>query len=222
MAQLADNLRALRPGLAGSPAPGSTGRRAARLRRRRRGGGRARRPRGARRTSSPRRSRLDRWTTSTSRRWSASSGPGAVRGLRARCASWSASCERQGYLTRGDDGLPLTPRALRRLGETALRRVFAQLDAAGHGEHDDQRPGAADERTGLTRPWEFGDERPLDVVADGRERRCAGRVSSVGRWSGPLEVEDFEVAETERRTSAAVALCVDLSFSMVQEAAGAR
>jgi uncharacterized protein with von Willebrand factor type A (vWA) domain len=32
-----------------------------------------------------------------------------------------------------------------------------------------------------------------------------------------LAVEDFEVTETERRTSAAVALCVDLSFSMVQD-----
>jgi uncharacterized protein with von Willebrand factor type A (vWA) domain len=35
---------------------------------------------------------------------------------------------------------------------------------------------------------------------------------------GPLlDVEDFVVAETERRTSAAVALLVDLSFSMIQE-----
>jgi uncharacterized protein with von Willebrand factor type A (vWA) domain len=32
-----------------------------------------------------------------------------------------------------------------------------------------------------------------------------------------LEVEDFQIAETERRTSAAVALCVDLSFSMVAD-----
>lgn len=30
-------------------------------------------------------------------------------------------------------------------------------------------------------------------------------------------VEDFEVVETERRTTAAVALCVDMSWSMVQE-----
>ena len=30
-------------------------------------------------------------------------------------------------------------------------------------------------------------------------------------------VEDFEVVETERRTTAAVAVCVDLSFSMVTE-----
>ncbi|MGN6751473.1 MAG: hypothetical protein ACTHJJ_02850, partial [Intrasporangium sp.] len=32
-----------------------------------------------------------------------------------------------------------------------------------------------------------------------------------------LSVDDFEVVETERRTSAAVALCVDMSFSMFHE-----
>src|SRR5262249_51461715 len=39
-----------------------------------------------------------------------------------------------------------------------------------------------------------------------------------GRRPGmTLLVEDFEAVETERGSSAAVALCVDLSFSMVQE-----
>jgi uncharacterized protein with von Willebrand factor type A (vWA) domain len=32
-----------------------------------------------------------------------------------------------------------------------------------------------------------------------------------------LTVDDFEVVETERRASAAVALCVDLSFSMLRD-----
>jgi uncharacterized protein with von Willebrand factor type A (vWA) domain len=32
-----------------------------------------------------------------------------------------------------------------------------------------------------------------------------------------LDVADFEVAETERRASAAVALCVDLSYSMISQ-----
>ena len=72
--------------------------------------------------------------------------------------------ERQGYVSRGDDGLRLTPRAIRRLGETALRRVFQQVDAAGRGDHDDRAAGQADEPTGLTRQWEFGDELPLDTV----------------------------------------------------------
>jgi uncharacterized protein with von Willebrand factor type A (vWA) domain len=122
--------------------------------------------------------------------------------------------EQQGYLTRGEDGLRLTPRAVRRLGQTALRRVFAQLTAAGHGDHDDRRTGAADEPTGLTRPWVFGDELPIDAP---RTVANALRRSGLSATGVALDVEDFEVTETERRTSAAVALCVDLSFSMVQD-----
>jgi uncharacterized protein with von Willebrand factor type A (vWA) domain len=127
--------------------------------------------------------------------------------------------EAQGYVTRGDDGLRLTPRAVRRLGQTALKRVFEQLAASGHGDHDDHRTGSADEPTGLTRPWVFGDELPIDAAKTvGNALRRAG-LSPSTRASGAvtLDVEDFEVTETERRTSAAVALCVDLSFSMVQD-----
>jgi uncharacterized protein with von Willebrand factor type A (vWA) domain len=128
--------------------------------------------------------------------------------------------EQQGYVSRGDDGLRLTPRAVRRLGQTALKRVFDQLAATGHGNHEDHRTGSADEPTGLTRPWVFGDELPIDAsrtVANALRR--AGLGPSTGSRVGAvqLDVEDFEVTETERRTSAAVALCVDLSFSMVQD-----
>ena len=122
--------------------------------------------------------------------------------------------EQQGYLTRGDDGLRLTPRAVRRLGQTALRRVFAQLDGSSNGDHDDQRTGAADEPTGLTRSWVFGDELPIDAP---RTVSNALRRSGLGPNGVALEVGDFEVTETERRISAAVALCVDLSFSMVHD-----
>ena len=134
--------------------------------------------------------------------------------------------ERQGYLNRTDEGLRLPPGALRRWGQTALKRVFAQLEASGRGDHDDRRTGSADERTGLTRPWEFGDELPIDAprtVANAL-RRSAGSLSwgsaglpEPGQGGVALAVEDFEVIETERRTTAAVALCVDLSYSMVQD-----
>jgi len=124
--------------------------------------------------------------------------------------------ERQGYLHRGQDGVTLTPKALRRLGETALRRIFAELEAAGRGDHDDQRTGAADERTGASVPWVFGDERPLDAVGT-VSNAVLRRASTCGTGPVRLDVDDFAVHETERRTSAAVALLVDLSFSMVQE-----
>jgi uncharacterized protein with von Willebrand factor type A (vWA) domain len=120
---------------------------------------------------------------------------------------------RQGWLTRGDDGLTLSPKALRRLGGTALRRVFSQLEAARRGQHDLRDAGAAGEITGASRPWVFGDEQPLDVVRTvGNAVRRNGSTVPVA-----LAVEDFEVVETERRVSAAVALCVDLSFSMISE-----
>jgi uncharacterized protein with von Willebrand factor type A (vWA) domain len=127
--------------------------------------------------------------------------------------------EHQGYLRRGEDGLQLTPRAVRRLGETALQRVFDQLRAEGRGDHDEHRTGASDEPTGLTRPWEFGDELPIDAARTvGNALRRRAVQGPVAAGSGVrLLVEDFEVTETERRVSAAVALCVDMSFSMVQE-----
>jgi uncharacterized protein with von Willebrand factor type A (vWA) domain len=138
-------------------------------------------------------------------------GPAAAADLRA-LRDLERELERQGFLRRGDDGMQLTPRAVRRLGETALRRVFAQLEASGAGDHDDRRTGSADEPTGLTRPWVFGDDLPIDAV-----RTVSNALRRGGGLTGPLLVEDFEVVETERRTTAAVALCVDLSYSMVHE-----
>ena len=83
--------------------------------------------------------------------------------------------ERQGFVTRGDDGLRMTPRAVRRLGESALKRVFSQIEAAGAGDHQDHRTGSADELVGTTRPWVFGDELPIDAVRTGLERAAPRR-----------------------------------------------
>ena len=118
----------------------------------------------------------------------------------------------QGYLETGRDGLKLSPKALRRLGATALRRVFAQLESSGRGEHDVRDAGAAGEVTGATRQWQFGDEQPLDVVRT--VRNAVTRGEGRGRSRIRLVPDDFEVVETERRASAAVALLVDMSYSM--------
>ncbi|HEY2672578.1 MAG TPA: hypothetical protein VGJ07_19670, partial [Rugosimonospora sp.] len=155
---------------------------------------------------------------------------------------------RQGWVTRDAEGLTLSPKALRRLGGTALREVFADLDRGPRGQHDLRDAGAAGELTGASRRWEYGDEQQIDVVrtignavrrASGErsrsrfvaeastshvvpEERSRSRFVAEASTQGGgtpvlLEVEDFEVAETERRSSAAVALCVDLSFSMISE-----
>jgi uncharacterized protein with von Willebrand factor type A (vWA) domain len=120
----------------------------------------------------------------------------------------------QGYLQRTSKGLQLTPRAMRRLGATALRRVFAQLDSRGRGGHDVRDAGAAGEITGASREWQFGDEQPFDVVRTVRNAvlRTAADVRDDSRIQ--VRAEDFEVVETERRSCAAVALLVDMSYSM--------
>ena len=121
----------------------------------------------------------------------------------------------QGYLVRDSRGaLELSPRAVRRVGATALRKVFAQLESRGRGSHDVRDAGAAGDATGSSRAWQFGDEQPLDVVRTVRNAvlRTGGRGDAGGGVR--LHVDDFEVVETERRTSACVALLVDLSFSM--------
>jgi uncharacterized protein with von Willebrand factor type A (vWA) domain len=121
---------------------------------------------------------------------------------------------RQGWVTRDEEGLTLSPKALRRLGRTALAQVFDELKSKRQGQHDLRDAGAAGDLIGSSRRWEFGDEQPLDVVRTigNAVRRRAG--SSTATLPVRLEPEDFEVAETERRASAAVALLVDLSYSM--------
>lgn len=146
--------------------------------------------------------------------------------------------QRQGYLANNEGKLELTPKAVRRLGDTALRKVFAKLAEGGYGDHDQHDVGQAGELTGSTRPWRFGDEQAIDTAATVRNALLRGGVPGQGNGGLPgggaagsgaaadraagggtrtavkLSVGDFEIGETERRASAAVCLLVDLSYSM--------
>ncbi|GAA0294357.1 vWA domain-containing protein [Kineococcus aurantiacus] len=140
-------------------------------------------------------------------------GRGAADDLQ-RLRELERELQRQGWLSRSADGLTLSPKALRRLGQTALQEVLGRLDTGGRGDHENTDAGSGGEPTGATRRWRFGDEQPLDVV------RTVSNALKRGTASGgavKLSWEDFEVVETERRAGAAVALCVDLSFSMAAE-----
>lgn len=123
----------------------------------------------------------------------------------------------QGFLDRGADGQwRLSPKAMRQLGQAALRDVAQQLSGR-HGERDTRRAGAAGELTGATRAWQFGDTEPWNVTRT--LTNAVLRQAGTGEQAGPIRmtVEDVEISETETRTQAAVALLVDTSFSMVME-----
>ena len=176
------------------------------------GAGRDRRPRRPARPARPGAPRARPWTTSTSRRWSAQLGrrrrrrraPAAGAGARAAPAGLGDPRRR-----RADPVAEGAAPARRHRAAPGVRRPVRH---AGAAQHDLRDAGAAGELTGASRRWEFGDEQPLDVVrtiGNAVRRRAGG-----GRRPLPvrLEPEDFEVVETERRASAAVALCVDLSY----------
>ena len=119
-----------------------------------------------------------------------------------------------GTLRRDSMGrLQLTPKAMRQLGGSLLKDVATRMSNRD-GRRDAQHAGAAGERTGATRPWEFGSTEPWDLprtLLNWIQRRAAG---GDGRM---IEAEDIEVAESEARTQAAVALLVDTSFSMAMD-----
>jgi uncharacterized protein with von Willebrand factor type A (vWA) domain len=115
--------------------------------------------------------------------------------------------EEQGWLNRSSGRLELTPKAIRRIGQSALRRVFASLSAQRAGAHDIHSAGAAGELTGASRAWQFGDAQPLDVVRTLSNAIRRGGAAPDGAIS--LDVSDFEIAETERRGRASVSVLLD-------------
>ncbi|MCZ4616176.1 VWA domain-containing protein [Rhodococcus qingshengii] len=128
-------------------------------------------------------------------------------------ADLEKALQEQGFFDRAPDGQwRLSPKAMRQLGQTALRDVAGQLSSRT-GQRDTRRAGAMGEPTGASREWEFGDTEPWDVT-----RTITNAVlRDPGRMPMRLSVVDVEVAETEQRSQAAVALLVDTSFSMVME-----
>ncbi|MCJ8503275.1 VWA domain-containing protein [Kocuria flava] len=123
-----------------------------------------------------------------------------------------------GYLRRDPDGqLRLSPRAVRRLGRSLLRDAAQRLSSRA-GRRDARLAGASGEPSGATREWRFGDVEPWDTtrtVTNAITRTAAEGADP--REGLRLGTGDIEIAETEARTQAAVALLVDTSFSMAAE-----
>ena len=140
----------------------------------------------------------------------------------AASARMLADLERQmrssGLLRRAPDGsLRLSPVAMRRLGKSLLADAAKQLSGR-MGSRDTRLAGAAGEQTGASREWQFGDTEPWDVTrtVTNAVRRT---VTEGGDPNGGMriDVRDVEVTETEARTQSAVALLVDVSYSMAAE-----
>jgi uncharacterized protein with von Willebrand factor type A (vWA) domain len=119
--------------------------------------------------------------------------------------------EEQGYVERAETGLKLTSQGIRRIGQKALRDLFANLKRDRFGPHDIRQLGLGVEAADETKPWEFGDPFRLHVertVLNAVKRgSAAGKVPRISR-------EDFEIYKVDASTKAATVLMLDMSRSM--------
>ena len=114
-----------------------------------------------------------------------------------------------GYIT-GDDKLELTARGMRRIGQKALREVFAELKKDRLGGHEMDSRGAGGDLLGDTKQYEFGDPFQLDLQTT---------VKNAVLRNGPqvpvrISPQDFEIYRNEHMTRTATAVLLDQSRSM--------
>src|SRR5258705_4216068 len=99
----------------------------------------------------------------------------------------------QGFLDRGSDGQwRLSPKAMRQLGQAALRDVAQRL-SGHHGQRDTRRAGAPGELTGATRPWQFGDTEPWDCTRTLRHAQLRQAGTGVAELPLRITVDDVEI-----------------------------
>ncbi|HUG37356.1 MAG TPA: VWA domain-containing protein [Candidatus Limnocylindrales bacterium] len=116
-----------------------------------------------------------------------------------------------GYLEERGGELKLTGRAIRKIGDKALRDIFSQLHRDRAGRHDTERRGSRGERSDDSKPYEFGDTFHLDL----RETLMNAVVREGPGTPVHLEPADFQVFRTDHSTRAATVLLIDMSRSMI-------
>ncbi|MDQ3328375.1 MAG: VWA domain-containing protein, partial [Chloroflexota bacterium] len=119
--------------------------------------------------------------------------------------------EDAGLIQRNGDRWELTPRAIRRIGQQALRDIFGKLSRDRFGGHKVDRYGVGGDRTDDSKPYAFGDPFLLDMKQT--------MMNAVGRNGAgiPLRLvpDDFEVYRTELTTQSSTVLMIDMSRSMM-------
>jgi uncharacterized protein with von Willebrand factor type A (vWA) domain len=118
--------------------------------------------------------------------------------------------EDAGLIRRDGDRLELTPKAVRKLAQQALREVFADMKKDRLGGHQVRRRGAFGEPAGTNKKLEFGDDLDINLY-----RTLFNAVLRQGPGVPVrMAVEDMEVEQTEHLSMAATVLLLDQSRSM--------
>jgi uncharacterized protein with von Willebrand factor type A (vWA) domain len=127
-----------------------------------------------------------------------------------RLAELAKMLEEAGLIEQREGRLELTPQGMRRIGQNALRDLFARLAKDRTGRHQVDHAGIGHERAYETKGYEFGD--PFNLHIERTVRNAVAR--SGGGTPVRLSPDDFEVERTETLTRTSTVLMLDLSLSM--------
>ncbi|NNN18933.1 MAG: hypothetical protein HKL84_03670 [Acidimicrobiaceae bacterium] len=118
--------------------------------------------------------------------------------------------EEAGLIANDESKMVLTPKGIRRIGESALSELFASGAASRLGDHALSKSGIGNDLEYDSKPYEFGDPFNLNIT---KTIRNALQRSGAGI---PIKVvpDDFEIEKTEKLTRASTVLLLDLSLSM--------
>jgi uncharacterized protein with von Willebrand factor type A (vWA) domain len=118
--------------------------------------------------------------------------------------------EEAGYIRWTDDRYELTPHGMRKIGQKALKDIFAHLKKDSLGRHSLNLKGPGGEKMDETKKYEFGDEFQIHL-----QKTIMNSLLHQPQ-SPPLHIspDDFEVYRTEMLTRSATVLLMDLSLSM--------
>jgi uncharacterized protein with von Willebrand factor type A (vWA) domain len=123
--------------------------------------------------------------------------------------------EEAGLVRQGQRDLELTPKAIRRIGERALKAIFGELRRDRTGQHDLRNQGLSGEQQPDTKAWEFGDPFFVDIGKS---------ITNAVFRSGPgtpvqLDVKDLEIYRNENLVTASTVIVLDMSMSMIRSGA---
>jgi len=118
--------------------------------------------------------------------------------------------EKAGYVERKGRRLELTPRGMRRIGQSALRDIFERLRKSQVGQHRIFQTGVGNEAGDDLKDYEYGDPFLIDM-----KETLFNSLEREGRGV-PLKMDaaDFVVRKTDHSSQACTVLMVDMSRSM--------
>ncbi len=120
--------------------------------------------------------------------------------------------EQAGYVRDGQNGLELTPRAIRRIGELALDDIYGALKRGAPGAHATLHRGGGAITVERSRAYVFGEPAHINAVAT--VRNALLRDPAHARVPVAIEPQDLEVWDTDQQTDTTTVLLLDMSWSM--------